>query len=46
MNFWTGFTIGMLVMGLITLISTTTPDQAAQNLRDWWQVITFKRISL
>jgi hypothetical protein len=37
--FWTGFTLGLATMAFIGMVTGTTPEKAAQNLRDWRSVI-------
>jgi hypothetical protein len=37
------FFTGMFVYAIISLLTTTTPDQAVANLRAWWAVIARSR---
>lgn len=40
MDFWIGFFAGVIVFAAISLITTTTPDRASQNLKAWAALVT------
>ena len=39
MSFGTGFVLGMVVMAFIFIVTTTTPEKASQNLKEWRSII-------
>jgi hypothetical protein len=33
------FMVGVLFTQAVYLVTTTTPEMAAKNLRDWWTIV-------